>query len=83
MATPIKNRASFEGMLAEEANYIPGCQPRHVRFMDTMKDQIASTLHNLQEEVVLPSDQFQKATKKKLDSTQLQENLERCRSQNQ
>ena len=55
MATPIKNRASFEGMLAEEANYIPGCQPRHVRFMDTMKDQIASTLHNLQEEVVLPS----------------------------
>ena len=54
MATPIISRASFEDMLAEEANYTPGHQPRHVRFVDTMKGGLTFTPHNQQEEVALP-----------------------------
>ena len=55
MATPIINRASFEDILAEEANYTPGHQPRHVRFVDTMKGDLISTWYTQLEEVVLSS----------------------------
>ena len=55
MATPIINRASFEDMLAEEANYTPDHQPRHVRFMDTLKGGLTSTSCTQPEDVPLPS----------------------------
>ena len=41
-------------MLAEEASYTPGHQPRHVRFVNTMKGGLTSTPHNKLEEVTLP-----------------------------
>ena len=34
IATPVINKASFEDMLAEEANYTYSCQPRHVKSAD-------------------------------------------------
>ena len=55
MATPTVNIASFEDMLAEGANYTPGYQPRHVRFVDTPKGGLTSTLHTQLEEVAIPS----------------------------
>ena len=54
ITTPIINRALFEDMLAEEANNTPGHQPRHVRFVDTMKGGLTSTPPNQLEEVALP-----------------------------
>ena len=54
MATPIINRASFEGMLAEGTNFTPSHQPRHVKFADTMKMGLTSSPHNQPEEVALP-----------------------------
>ena len=81
MATPIINRTSFEDMLAEEANYTPGCQPRHVRFVDTMKGHLTSTPHNQPAEVALPSRPISESHPEKLGSTQLCKNLERCGSQ--
>ena len=37
LATPIIHKALFEDMLAEEANYTPSCQPRHVKFVNTIE----------------------------------------------
>ena len=54
MAFTIRNRASFEDMVAEEVNYIPGHQPRHVKFADTMEGGLTSTPYNKPEEVDLP-----------------------------
>ena len=54
MATPIIDKTSFEDMLAEEANYTPSHQPRHVRFADMMQGGLTSTPSNLPEEVALP-----------------------------
>ena len=54
IATPIINKASFKDMLAEEANYTPGCQLRHVKFEDTIEGDLTSTPCNLLEEVALP-----------------------------
>ena len=42
-------------MLAEVANYTPGHQPRHVRFVDTPKGGLTSTPHTQLEKVALPS----------------------------
>ena len=52
--TPMINRASFEDMLAEEANFTPSYQPRHVKFADTMKGGLSSTPHNQPQEEALP-----------------------------
>ena len=41
-------------MLAEKANFTPSHQPKHVRFVDTMKGGLSSTQHNQLEEVALP-----------------------------
>ena len=55
-STPMVNKNSFEDMLAEEANFTPSFQPKHVTFMDTMGGGVtSSTPHRYQEEVVLPS----------------------------
>ena len=53
-ATPAINRASFEDMLAEEANCTLSHQPRHVTFVD-MIGGLTSTPCNLQEEVAKPT----------------------------
>ena len=37
IATPVTNKASFEDMLAERANYTPSHQPRYVTFADTIE----------------------------------------------
>ena len=42
-------------MLAEEENFTPSHQPRHVKFADMMEGGLTSTPHNLQEEVALPA----------------------------
>ena len=80
-AIPVINKASFEDMLAEEANFTPNLQPRHVQFMYTLEGGLTPTLHNVQDEVALPANQLTKATKKRLGSTQPHANLERCGSQ--
>ena len=54
MAIPIINKISFEDMLAEEANFTPSHQPRHVKFADTMQGSLTSTSQNQPEEVALP-----------------------------
>ena len=54
MATPIIYRASFEDILAEEANYTLDNQPRCGRFVDTMKWGLTSMPCNQQEQVALP-----------------------------
>ena len=54
MTTPMTNRASFEDMLVEEANFTPSHQPRHVKYVDTMKGAFTSNPHKQQEEVALP-----------------------------
>ena len=56
MATaPVINWTSFEDILAEEANFAPSCQPRHVKFSDmTDRDFTSSTPHKQQREVALP-----------------------------
>ena len=46
-------RASFEDIPAEEANFTPSHQPRHVKFVDTMQGGLTSTPHNQPEEVAL------------------------------
>ena len=51
------NKASFEDMLAEETNYTPSHQPRHVKFANTGEGGFTSTPQNLQEEVALPAKQ--------------------------
>ena len=35
-SAPVVDKNSFEDMLAEEANFTPSCQPKHVSFMDMM-----------------------------------------------
>ena len=35
-SAPMVNRTSFEDMLAEEANFTPGHQPKHETFLDMM-----------------------------------------------
>ena len=53
-SAPVVNRTSFEDMLAEETNFTPGCQPKHVTFLDMMGVGVtSSTPCRLQ--VVLPS----------------------------
>ena len=54
IVTPVINKASFEDMLAEEANYTPSCQPKHVIFVDMIEGSLTSTPHNLPEMVALP-----------------------------
>ena len=56
MSAPRVNRTSFEDMLAEEADFTPGHQPKQVTFMDTMGGFFTSSTPNrYQEEVVFPS----------------------------
>ena len=52
--TTIINKASFEDILAEEANYTPSCQTRHGQFADTIEGGLTSTPCNLPEDVALP-----------------------------
>ena len=53
--TPMINRASFEDILAEEANFIPSHQPRYVKFSDMTEGGFtSSTPHKQQAEVALP-----------------------------
>ena len=55
-SVPVVNKNSFEDMLAEEANFTPSSQPKHVTFMNTMGGGVtSSTPHRYQEEMVLPS----------------------------
>ena len=54
IATSMINNASFEDMLAEEANYTPSHQPRHVKFANMVEGGFTSTPQNPQEEVALP-----------------------------
>ena len=55
-SAPVVDKNSFEDMLAEEANFTPTCQPKHVTFLDTIGGVVSSsTPHRYQEEVVLPS----------------------------
>ena len=54
IVTPVINKASFQDKLAEEANYTPSCQPRHVKFGDMIEGGLTFTPHNFPEEVVLP-----------------------------
>ena len=50
------NRASFEHMMAEEANFTQSHQLKHVTFLDTMGEGVtSSTPHKYQQEMVLPS----------------------------
>ena len=35
-SAPMVNKNSFEDMLAEEAKFTPGHQPKHVTFLDMM-----------------------------------------------
>ena len=54
MATPVINKASFEDMPAEEANFTPSNQPSCVKFADTTQGGLTSTPCNQPEEVALP-----------------------------
>ena len=54
ITTAVINKASFEDMLLEEANYTPSCQPRNVKFADMIEGGLTSTPCNLPEEVALP-----------------------------
>ena len=55
-SVPVVNKNSFEDMLAEEVNFTPGHQPKHVTFLEMMGGGVTSSMpHRQQEEVVLPS----------------------------
>ena len=55
-SAPMVNKNSFEDMVAENANFTPGHQPKHVTFLDTMGMGVTSSMpHRQQEEVVLTS----------------------------
>ena len=53
--TPMINKESFEDMLAEEANFTPNHQPKHVKFADMVEGGLTSAPHNLWEVVALSS----------------------------
>ena len=54
VSAPMVNRTSFEDMLAEEVNFTPGHQLKHVTFLDMMGGGVqSSTPCRHQEEVVL------------------------------
>ena len=55
-SAPVVDKNSSKDMLAEEANFTPSQQPKHVTFMDMMGGGVtSSTPHRNHEEVVLPS----------------------------
>ena len=77
-SVPRVSQTFFEDMLAEEANFTPHCQPKHVTFRDTIKWGVtSSTPHRDLEEVSCHQDLLKETTQRKLDYMWLPPNFER------
>ena len=80
-SVPRISQTSFEDKLAEEANVTPGCQPKHVTFMDTMRG-MSLHLHpgNIKKRWSYHQDQQKETTLRMLVYMQLPAYLGKCRS---
>ena len=78
IATPVITRPHSKDMLAEEAKYTPGYQPRHVKFADMIEGGFNIYPHVIyQKRWPYHQGLCYKATKIKLSSIWLHMNLEK------